>query len=62
MFITIMLSKKSPYGVVVQWLRIWFINVKVRNSSPHICNLGYFGYLSDLIKKLRLQNLLDHLA
>jgi hypothetical protein len=25
-------------------------NVKVRSSSPHTCNLGYLGYLSELIK------------
>ncbi len=31
MFITIMLLKKSPYGVVVQWLRIWFLNVDLKN-------------------------------
>jgi len=35
--------------MVVQWLSIWFLNVKVRNSSPHTCNLGYLGYLGDLI-------------
>jgi len=26
------------------------LNVKVRNSSPHTCNLGYFGYLNNLIR------------
>jgi hypothetical protein len=26
------------------------INVEVSNSSPHTYNLGYLGYLSDLIK------------
>jgi hypothetical protein len=62
MFITIMLSKKSPYEVAVQWLKTWLLNVEVKNSNPHICNLNYFGYLSDLIKKPRLQNLLNHLA
>jgi hypothetical protein len=45
-----MLSKKSPYGVVVQWLMIWFLNLEVRSSSLHTCNLAYFGCLSDLIK------------
>jgi hypothetical protein len=43
-------QNKSPYGVVVQWLRIWLLNVEVRNSSPHTCNLGYLGYLGDLIR------------
>jgi hypothetical protein len=50
MFITIMLSKKSLYGVVVQWLKTWLLNVDVRNSSPHTCNLGYLGYLGDLFR------------
>jgi hypothetical protein len=36
--------------MVVQLLRIWFLNVEVRNSIPHICNLSYFGYLGDLIR------------
>jgi len=48
MFITIILLQKSPYGVVVQLLKIWFLNVKVRNSSLHTCNIGYLGYLGDL--------------
>jgi hypothetical protein len=34
-------------GVVV---KVWFLNVEVRSSSAHICNLGYLGYLSDLIR------------
>jgi len=55
-------KKKSPYGVVVPWLRIRLLNVKVRSSSPHICNLGYLGYLDDLIKEPSLQSLLKHLA
>jgi hypothetical protein len=50
MFIIVCCLKKSPYGVVVQWLKTWLLNVKVKNSSPHICNLGYLGYLGDLIK------------
>jgi hypothetical protein len=57
-------QKKSSYGVVVSWLRTWFLNVEVRSSSPHTRNLGYLGYLGDLIKYPRLprlQNLLDHL-
>jgi hypothetical protein len=45
-----MLPKKSPYGVVVQWLRTWLFNVKVKSSSLHTCNLGYLGYLGDLIR------------
>jgi hypothetical protein len=45
-----MLLKKFTYGVVVQWVRTWLLNVKVRSSSPHTCNLGYFGYLGDLIR------------
>jgi hypothetical protein len=51
--------QKLTYGVVVQWLKTWFFNVKVKNSSPQICNLGY---LCDLIKELKLQSLLDHLT
>jgi hypothetical protein len=35
---------------MLQWLRIYFLNVKVRSSRPHTYNLGYFGYLNDLIK------------
>jgi len=50
MFIRIMFSKKSPYGVVMQWLTMWLLIVKVRSSSPHTYNLGYFGYLGDLIR------------
>jgi hypothetical protein len=42
--------KRLPCGVVVQWLKIWLFNVEVRSSSPHTYNLGYLGYLSDLIK------------
>jgi hypothetical protein len=46
-----MLSQKNHLNeVVVQWLRIWFFNVEVRSSIPHIYNLGYFDYLGDLIK------------
>jgi hypothetical protein len=46
-----MLSKKNlPYGVVVQWLWTWLLNMEVRSSSPHTCNLGYLGYLGDLIR------------
>jgi hypothetical protein len=45
-----MLSKKSPYGVVVQWWNFWLFNLELRSSNPHICNLGYFGYLHDLIR------------
>jgi hypothetical protein len=48
------LSKKSPYGVMVQWLRTWFFNGKVKSSNPHMWNVGYLGYLGDLIKKPRL--------
>ncbi len=29
--------------------------------SFHTCNLGYPGYLGDLIREPRLQNLLNHL-
>jgi hypothetical protein len=43
-------KEKSPYGVVVQWLSTWLFNVEVKSSSPHICNLGYLGYLGDLIR------------
>jgi len=39
---------KPSYGLVVQLLKIWFLNVKVRNSSLHTCNIGYLGYLGDL--------------
>ncbi len=38
------------------------INVEVRSSSPHTYNLGYLGYLGDLIKYLKLQRLLNHLV
>jgi hypothetical protein len=44
-----MLSKKITLwggGVMVKDL----INVEVRNSSLQTYNLGYLGYLSDLIK------------
>jgi hypothetical protein len=34
-------------GVVVKDLNP---NVEVKSSSPHICNLGYLGYLSDVIR------------
>ncbi len=34
-------------GVVVQWLKTWLLNVEVRNSNIHTCNLGSLGYLSD---------------
>ncbi len=37
-------------------------NVEVRISSPHSYNLGYLGYLGDLIKWPRFQNLVDHVA
>ncbi len=58
-----MLSKtKSPYGVMVQWLRTWLLNVEVKSSTPHTCKLSYLGYLGDLIKYTRLQILLDNLA
>jgi hypothetical protein len=57
-----MLSKKAPYGVVVQWLKIWLFNVEVRSSNPHTCNLSYLNYLSELIRQCRLQKLLNHLA
>jgi hypothetical protein len=50
MLITICCPRKSPYGVVVQWLKTLFFNVKVRSSSPYTCNLGYLGYLGDLIR------------
>jgi hypothetical protein len=26
--------KKSLYGVVVQWLKIWLLNMEVRSSNP----------------------------
>ncbi len=38
------------------------INVEVRSSSPHTYNLGYLGYLGDIIKYLKLQRLLNHLV
>jgi hypothetical protein len=44
-----MLSKKITLwgaGAMVKDL----INVEVGSSSPHTCNLGYLGYLGDLIK------------
>jgi len=44
------LSKNSTYGVAVQCLRTWLLNVEVRSLSPHTCNLGYLGYLGYLIK------------
>jgi len=50
MFITNMLSKKITSwggGAMVKDLTL---NVDVRTSSPHTCNLGYFSYLNDLIK------------
>ncbi len=47
-------QKKSPYGVVVQWLKTLLLNVEVRSSNPHTCNLGYLGYLGDLIRQPRL--------
>ncbi len=28
----------------------WFLNVEVRSSNPHTCNIGYLGYLDDLIR------------
>ncbi len=45
------------YKYVVQEITLWggamvedlTPNVGVRNSSPHTCNLGYLGYLGDLI-------------
>ncbi len=40
-------QKKSLYGVVVQWLRTWFLNMEERSSNPHTCELGYLGYLGD---------------
>jgi hypothetical protein len=50
--------QKSPYGVVVQWLKTWLLTVKARSLSPHTCNLGYLGYLGNLIKQPRFQILL----
>jgi hypothetical protein len=50
MFMTIMFFKKSPYGVVVQWLKTWLFNVEVKSLSPYTCNLGYLCYLGDLIR------------
>jgi hypothetical protein len=50
MFITNMLSKKITLrggGAMVKDLTL---NVDMRSSSPHICNLGYLSYLNDLIK------------
>jgi hypothetical protein len=38
-------QKQLPYGVVGQLLNTWLLNVKVRSSSPHTCNLGYLGAL-----------------
>jgi hypothetical protein len=35
---------------MLQWFKTWFFNVKVMSSSHHICNLGYFNYLGDLIR------------
>jgi hypothetical protein len=45
-----MLSKTFHLMGCLQWLKTWFLNVEVRNSSPHIYNLGYVGYLGDLIR------------
>jgi hypothetical protein len=44
-----MLFKKSPFGVVVQWLRTLLFNVQVKSLNPHTSNLGHLGYLGDLI-------------
>jgi hypothetical protein len=44
-----MLKKNHLMGLVVQWLRIWLVNVEVRSSSLHTCNLGYVIYLSNPI-------------
>jgi hypothetical protein len=62
MFIIIFCSKKSPYEVVVQWLKIWLLNVEAKSSNPHTCNLNHFGYLDIVIRLLRMQTLLDHLT
>jgi hypothetical protein len=43
------INKESPYGVVVQWLKIWLLNVEVRSLSPYTYNLGYLD-LGDLIR------------
>jgi hypothetical protein len=43
------LHKNHYFGVVVQWLKTC-LNVEVRSSSPHTCNLGYLGYLGDLVR------------
>jgi len=48
-----MLSKKITLwggGAMVKDL----INVEVKSSSPHTCNLSYLGYLRNLIKLLKL--------
>jgi hypothetical protein len=50
MFMRIMLSNKIILwggGAMVEDLTP---NVEVRSSSLHTCNLGYLGYLGDLIK------------
>ncbi len=49
-YYNMLLRKKWPYGVVVQWLKTWFFNVEVKSSSLHTCNLGYLGYLGGLIR------------
>jgi hypothetical protein len=42
--------KKITLWGGVQWLKTWLFNVEVRNSNPHIYNLGYFGYSCDQIR------------
>jgi hypothetical protein len=44
------LFKKITLWVVVQWLKTLLLNVQVGSSSPHTYNLGYLGYLGDLIR------------
>jgi hypothetical protein len=45
-----LLKKKPPYGVVVQWLKTSLLNVEVKSSNPNTYNLCYLGYLCDLIR------------
>jgi hypothetical protein len=45
-----MLSKKITLWGGGAMVKDWFLIVEVRSSSPHTCNIGYLGYLDDLIR------------
>jgi hypothetical protein len=32
------------------WLTTWLLNVKMQSLNSHTYNLGYLGYLGDLIR------------